>query len=174
MPATLKGKQTSIATVQYHLLPVASFLTPLIFHYPLPLKKCSKITDVIRLRPLSPPPFLISPRTYVKNDGLHTVDKNARSPQWEVSLGGNSAKLTIPWTLHWSKLPKMIKMVTHLLINLEGNGWKYVNVMTYRIWGSRFSYMTLRPIPSKVPCLLLKVHKREKFFCSDFEFFTIL
>jgi hypothetical protein len=35
--ATLKSKQTLIATVGYHLLPVASLLTPLIFHYPLPL-----------------------------------------------------------------------------------------------------------------------------------------
>jgi hypothetical protein len=40
MTATLKRKQTSIATVRYHLLPVASLLTPLIFHYPLPLKYC--------------------------------------------------------------------------------------------------------------------------------------
>jgi hypothetical protein len=39
MTATLKSKQTSIATVRYHLLPVASLLTPLIFHYPLPLKE---------------------------------------------------------------------------------------------------------------------------------------
>ncbi len=39
MTATLKSKQISIATVRYHLLPVASLLTPLIFHYPLPLKK---------------------------------------------------------------------------------------------------------------------------------------
>jgi hypothetical protein len=38
MTATLKSKQTSIATVKYPLLPVASLLTPLIFHYPLPLK----------------------------------------------------------------------------------------------------------------------------------------
>jgi hypothetical protein len=37
MTAKLKHKQTSIATVWYHLLPVASLLTPLIFHYPLPL-----------------------------------------------------------------------------------------------------------------------------------------
>jgi hypothetical protein len=37
MMATLNSKQTSIATVRYHLLPVASLLTPLIFHYPLPL-----------------------------------------------------------------------------------------------------------------------------------------
>ncbi len=37
MTATLKSKQTSIPTVRYHLLPVASLLTPLIFHYPLPL-----------------------------------------------------------------------------------------------------------------------------------------
>ncbi len=34
----IKSKQTSIARVRYHLLPVASFLTPLIFHYPLPLR----------------------------------------------------------------------------------------------------------------------------------------
>jgi hypothetical protein len=37
MTATLKSKQTSITTVRYHLLPVAILLTPLIFHYPLPL-----------------------------------------------------------------------------------------------------------------------------------------
>jgi hypothetical protein len=37
MTATLKSKQTLIATVWYHLLPGASLLTPLIFHYPLPL-----------------------------------------------------------------------------------------------------------------------------------------
>jgi hypothetical protein len=37
MTATLKSKQTSIAIVRYHLLPVASLLTPLIFHCPLPL-----------------------------------------------------------------------------------------------------------------------------------------
>jgi hypothetical protein len=45
MTAILKSKQTSIATVRYHLLPVASLLTPLIFHYPLPLKThlCSKM-----------------------------------------------------------------------------------------------------------------------------------
>jgi hypothetical protein len=35
---TLKIKQTSIATVQNHILSVACFLTPLPFHYPLPLK----------------------------------------------------------------------------------------------------------------------------------------
>jgi hypothetical protein len=39
MTATLKSKQTSIATVRYHLLPVASLLTPLILHYPLPLRE---------------------------------------------------------------------------------------------------------------------------------------
>ncbi len=39
MTATLKSKQTSIAMVRYHLLPVAFLLTPLIFHYPLPLSK---------------------------------------------------------------------------------------------------------------------------------------
>jgi hypothetical protein len=43
MTATLKSKQTSIATVRYHLLPVASLLTPLIFHYPLPLIKLSAV-----------------------------------------------------------------------------------------------------------------------------------
>ena len=37
MTATLKSNQTSITTGRYHLLPVASLLTPLIFHYPLPL-----------------------------------------------------------------------------------------------------------------------------------------
>ncbi len=37
MTATLKSKQTSITMVRYHLLPVAILLTPLIFHYPLPL-----------------------------------------------------------------------------------------------------------------------------------------
>ncbi len=35
--ATLKFKQSSIATVRYHLLPVARFPIPLIFRYPLPL-----------------------------------------------------------------------------------------------------------------------------------------
>ncbi len=35
--ATLKFKQSSIATVLNHLLPVARFPTPPIFHYPLPL-----------------------------------------------------------------------------------------------------------------------------------------
>jgi hypothetical protein len=40
--ATLKSKQTSIATVRYHLLPVASLLTPLIFHYPLLLSVSKK------------------------------------------------------------------------------------------------------------------------------------
>jgi hypothetical protein len=43
MTATLKSKQTSIATVRYHLLPVASLLTPLIFHYPLPLRMTNRI-----------------------------------------------------------------------------------------------------------------------------------
>jgi hypothetical protein len=38
MTATLKIKQTSIATVRNHILSVACFLTPLFFHYPLPLK----------------------------------------------------------------------------------------------------------------------------------------
>ncbi len=37
MTATLKIKQTSIATVRNHILSVACFLTPLPFHYPLPL-----------------------------------------------------------------------------------------------------------------------------------------
>jgi hypothetical protein len=37
--ATLKIKQTSIATVRNHILSVACFLTPLFFHYPLPLRK---------------------------------------------------------------------------------------------------------------------------------------
>ncbi len=37
MTATLKIKQTSIATVRNHILTVACFLTPLPFHYPLPL-----------------------------------------------------------------------------------------------------------------------------------------
>ncbi len=36
--ATLKSKQTSIATVRNHLRTLASFLTPLIFHWSLPLK----------------------------------------------------------------------------------------------------------------------------------------
>jgi hypothetical protein len=36
--ATLKIKQTSIATVQNHILIVACFPNPLPFHYPLPLK----------------------------------------------------------------------------------------------------------------------------------------
>jgi hypothetical protein len=40
--ATLKSKQTLIATVRYHLLPVAIILTPLIFNYPLPLKRPSR------------------------------------------------------------------------------------------------------------------------------------
>jgi hypothetical protein len=47
MTATLKSKQTSIATVRYHLLPVASLLIPLIFHYPLPLKKNSPRREII-------------------------------------------------------------------------------------------------------------------------------
>ena len=37
--ATLKSKQTSIATVRYPILTVARFLTLLLFHYPLPLGK---------------------------------------------------------------------------------------------------------------------------------------
>jgi hypothetical protein len=37
MATKLKSKQTSIATVQNHLRTVASLLTPLIFHYSLPL-----------------------------------------------------------------------------------------------------------------------------------------
>jgi hypothetical protein len=36
--ATLKIKLTSIATVRNHILTVACFPTPVIFHYPLPLK----------------------------------------------------------------------------------------------------------------------------------------
>ena len=36
--ATLKSKQTSIATVRNHLRTLASFPTPLIFHWSLPLK----------------------------------------------------------------------------------------------------------------------------------------
>jgi hypothetical protein len=36
--ATLKSKQTSIATARRHLLTVVSLPTPLIFRYPLPLK----------------------------------------------------------------------------------------------------------------------------------------
>ncbi len=35
--ATLKSKQTSIATVRKHLLTIVSLPTPLIFRYPLPL-----------------------------------------------------------------------------------------------------------------------------------------
>jgi hypothetical protein len=38
--ATLKSKQTSIATVRKHLRTVASLPTPLSFHYPLPLRLC--------------------------------------------------------------------------------------------------------------------------------------
>ncbi len=37
--ATLKSKQTSIATVRYPILTVAFFPNPLLFHYPLPLRK---------------------------------------------------------------------------------------------------------------------------------------
>jgi hypothetical protein len=37
--ATLKSKQTSIATVRKHLRTVASLPTSLTFHYPLPLKQ---------------------------------------------------------------------------------------------------------------------------------------
>jgi hypothetical protein len=48
MTATLKNKQTSIATVRYHLLPVASLLTPLIFHYPLPLR-ISKVIKIVHI-----------------------------------------------------------------------------------------------------------------------------
>ncbi len=38
MTAVLKSKQTSIATVRKHLRTEASLLTPLPFHYPLPLR----------------------------------------------------------------------------------------------------------------------------------------
>ncbi len=38
MTGTLNIKQTLIATVRNHILTVACFLTPLPFHYPLPLK----------------------------------------------------------------------------------------------------------------------------------------
>ncbi len=37
MTAALKSKQTSIATVRNHLRTLASFLTPLIYHWSLPL-----------------------------------------------------------------------------------------------------------------------------------------
>jgi len=36
---TLKSKQTSIATVRNHLRTLASFPTPLIFHWPIPLNR---------------------------------------------------------------------------------------------------------------------------------------
>jgi hypothetical protein len=39
MTATLKSKQTAIATVRNNLRTLASFPTTLIFHWPLPLKK---------------------------------------------------------------------------------------------------------------------------------------
>jgi hypothetical protein len=48
MTAKLKHKQTSIATVWYHLLPVASLLTPLIFHYPLPLNQEAMVGQRIK------------------------------------------------------------------------------------------------------------------------------
>ena len=54
MTATLKRKQTSIATVRYHILPVASLLTSLIFHYPLKVWRRSKPWEVFIFdRPVS-------------------------------------------------------------------------------------------------------------------------
>ena len=44
--ATLKIKQTSIATVRNHILTVACFLTPLPFHYPLPLRMQKNIYNL--------------------------------------------------------------------------------------------------------------------------------
>jgi hypothetical protein len=41
--ATLKSKQTSIARVGNHLRTVASLPTPLLFHYPLPLRDLFKV-----------------------------------------------------------------------------------------------------------------------------------
>jgi hypothetical protein len=46
--ATLKFKQSSIATVRNHLLTVARFLTPLIFLYPPPLKYVSTQRDRVK------------------------------------------------------------------------------------------------------------------------------
>ncbi len=49
--ATLKSKQTSIATVRNHLRTLASFPTPLIFHWSLPLSNfnCKYILQHLRL-----------------------------------------------------------------------------------------------------------------------------
>jgi hypothetical protein len=44
--ATLKSKQTSIATVRKHLLTVVSLPTPLIFCYPLPLMVLRRATSL--------------------------------------------------------------------------------------------------------------------------------
>ncbi len=46
--ATLKIKQTSIATVRNHILTVACFPTPLSFHYLLPLNYVSQIFFLVR------------------------------------------------------------------------------------------------------------------------------
>jgi hypothetical protein len=43
--ATLKSKQTSIATVRNHLRTLASFPTPLIFHWSLPLRSVKYPSD---------------------------------------------------------------------------------------------------------------------------------
>ncbi len=42
---TLKSKETSIATVRYHLQTLASFTTLLVFHWSLPLKGLSHEID---------------------------------------------------------------------------------------------------------------------------------
>ncbi len=60
--ATLKIKQTSIATVRNHILSIACFLTPLFFHWSLPLKKSSVVSlkifhPVLKICTVSP--FLI-------------------------------------------------------------------------------------------------------------------
>jgi hypothetical protein len=53
--ATLKIKQTSIAMVRNNILSAACFLTPLFFHYPLPLRNKYNLISVLRKKLNSPP-----------------------------------------------------------------------------------------------------------------------
>ncbi len=59
----LKSKQTSIASVQNRLRTVANLLTPLIFHYPLPLKGLWQV--FICLIPPPPPRYTLYPYMYL-------------------------------------------------------------------------------------------------------------
>ncbi len=89
--ATLKSKQTSIATVRKHLRTVASLPTPLPFHYPLPLTGLHRTETEICWR---------------KDDGnikkKTDIDRHVPKPSSDSSQPTDPPPFSLPTTFNWA------------------------------------------------------------------------